>query len=233
MQYNASVTFRTFTMIEKRLPGVYKIVCDANGQEYVGSSVHIPARWRGHQRALERRKHPNRHLQSCWDKYGARSFRCEILEVVANHSRLLHAEQAWMDSLKPRLNLSPTATSTYGTKLSAATCARIRDARLKWPRVWTDGDREAHSRALRGIVRSPETRARMRAAQAKRFADGWQPSLEQRQRHSAIMKGRKHTPEHNRKIGEGQRGRTHTEATKRRMREAWVRRKQVLMEHDN
>jgi hypothetical protein len=43
--------------------------------------------------------HVNRHLQFAWNRYGAESFECSVLEIVPS-SDLLEAEQSWIDKTK-------------------------------------------------------------------------------------------------------------------------------------
>jgi len=59
-------------------PGVYAIVC-SNGRQYVGSSTTIVKRLQTHRRVLRQGKHPNRHLQRAWDKYGIGAFQFRVL----------------------------------------------------------------------------------------------------------------------------------------------------------
>lgn len=73
--------------------GIYKIVCTATDNFYVGSSRDIQYRWRSHRLLLCRDAHHSLALQRAWNKHGAEAFRLEILEVVENDILLLEREQ--------------------------------------------------------------------------------------------------------------------------------------------
>lgn len=53
-----------------KLSGVYEIRNTLNNKRYIGSSINIYRRWRDHKRMLNLSVHPNKHLQSAWNKYG-------------------------------------------------------------------------------------------------------------------------------------------------------------------
>ena len=53
--------------------GVYCIKNIFNGKVYIGSASSgggIKSRWAWHKRDLQNNRHPNRHLQYAWNKYG-------------------------------------------------------------------------------------------------------------------------------------------------------------------
>lgn len=79
--------------------GVYVIRNQVNQKVYVGSAVDIGQRWRTHQKKLKAGSHPNRHLQSSWNKYSSASFVFSVLERVEDKSLLIACEQKWMDEL--------------------------------------------------------------------------------------------------------------------------------------
>jgi len=78
------------------ISGIYKIIC-INNKFYIGSSIDIDRRLKEHKRLLKRNKHPNKYLQNCWNKYGEKNFRFEIIETVNDVERLLIREQQWID----------------------------------------------------------------------------------------------------------------------------------------
>lgn len=107
--------------------GVYRIVNKKDGSEYIGSCANkygFQARFRQHKHELIKNKHFNKHLQAAWNKYGAESFNFEVLEVC-HRERAVALEQFYIDSRRPRYNLSPIAGSTLGTKASEATKVKI------------------------------------------------------------------------------------------------------------
>lgn len=64
-----------------KLSGVYEIRNALNNKRYIGSSINIYRRWRDHKRMLNLSVHPNKHLQSAWNKYGEKHFVFKILET--------------------------------------------------------------------------------------------------------------------------------------------------------
>lgn len=59
--------------------GIYCIRCKVNNKAYIGSSVDIKKRWRGHKGLLKRDRHYNKQLQEDYNKYGADSFLYSVL----------------------------------------------------------------------------------------------------------------------------------------------------------
>lgn len=54
--------------------GIYQILNIKTGQCYIGQSINLLKRARSHLSRLKYNKHPNRHLQSSYSKYGSDSF---------------------------------------------------------------------------------------------------------------------------------------------------------------
>lgn len=75
--------------------GVYQIQCLKSGATYIGSSVNIAGRWKGHIRDLTNGDHHSRYMQNAWRKHGPRAFRFSVVvacppeEVRAVEQRLL------------------------------------------------------------------------------------------------------------------------------------------------
>jgi group I intron endonuclease len=90
--------------------GIYAIVNRCNGKFYIGSSSNIDLRWIDHRCRLKHGKHPNRILQSAWDKYGADCFEFLVIEHC-NKSELIKREQYYIDQLMPQYNISREAGS--------------------------------------------------------------------------------------------------------------------------
>jgi group I intron endonuclease len=77
--------------------GIYCILNTSNGHRYIGQSVDLSRRKSYHFTALAKGIHKNRHLQSAWNRYGAQTFKWEVLQVVS-HPYLLDAqERYWID----------------------------------------------------------------------------------------------------------------------------------------
>lgn len=60
--------------------GIYSITNKINGKIYIGQSVNIRKRWNIHKSLLNRDIHPNEHLQSSWNKYGADNFDFKLIK---------------------------------------------------------------------------------------------------------------------------------------------------------
>lgn len=118
-----------------KISGVYLIVNSVNGKVYVGSSVDIAARWRGHKRALVKGDSPCVKLQRAWDKHGERSFSFQILEHVAPQKDLLiEAEQRWIDlyqSFDTGYNTLRKAYSHLGAKRSTESREKLSNSLKK------------------------------------------------------------------------------------------------------
>ena len=101
--------------------GVYSITNKCNGKIYVGSSVKIKQRWRGHISDLNKNKHRNPHLQRSWNKYGSDNFSFNIIENCSP-KKVLELEQAYIDKLncldsKYGYNINPKAQNSLGVLL--------------------------------------------------------------------------------------------------------------------
>lgn len=78
---------------------VYKITNKKNGKMYIGKTVFsIEKRWREHCSDYKRRKNENRPLYSAMRKYGAKSFKIEILEEVSERD-VDEREKFWIELL--------------------------------------------------------------------------------------------------------------------------------------
>jgi group I intron endonuclease len=78
--------------------GIYSIVNILNNKIYIGSSINIKKRWASHKRKLRSNSHPNKKLQSAWNKYSEESFIFNIIEH-SNIEILLIREQYYLDTL--------------------------------------------------------------------------------------------------------------------------------------
>lgn len=84
----------------KTTVGIYQILNKVTFKCYVGSTKRsFHDRFKDHKRFLKQDKHPNKHLQSAWNKYGEESFEFEILEVIdksLDKLYFLEQEQYWI-----------------------------------------------------------------------------------------------------------------------------------------
>lgn len=76
--------------------GVYKIWNKVSGKVYIGSSVNMNTRWRGHVGLLRKGAHASAYLQNAWSKYGEDAFSCCIVLSCAE-TDLLQFEQEVID----------------------------------------------------------------------------------------------------------------------------------------
>ena len=113
----------------RKICGIYSITHIESGKTYVGQSQAIGDRWLWHRSALRRGKHPNRYLQSAWEKHGEQAFMFSVLEEVdIDEYSLCSAEQRWISSLRPAYNMAPVGGTTRGLKhppRSAEFCRRM------------------------------------------------------------------------------------------------------------
>jgi len=211
--------------------GIYAIQNGPNGKLYIGSaSKGFGQRWSAHRRMLLTRSHPNRHLQAAWNKHGGAAFRFVRLEFCAP-DRCIEREQWWIDLLRPKYNISPTAGNCLGVKHSPETRRRIsagkRGRKLAVP---CSPEHHANLRAAwkRGNRFTPVVRAKMSAASKNRKREaptdetramiaaslmGHPVSVETRTKLRELNLGKTHgphSPETRAKIGATHRGRKHT-----------------------
>jgi len=75
---------------------IYKIENLVNGKVYIGQTA-MKAKYRKttHFNALEGNRHPNKHLQRAWNKYGRENFKFQIIEKV-NINKLDDREIYWI-----------------------------------------------------------------------------------------------------------------------------------------
>lgn len=67
-------------MQDKLKSGIYCIENINNNKKYIGQSVDILTRWNHHRNMLKSNSHPNKYLQSTWNKYGEESLKFYVLE---------------------------------------------------------------------------------------------------------------------------------------------------------
>ena len=100
--------------------GIYMIKNEENGKCYIGSSVNIRKRIETHRQYLVSGRHPNKHLQDAWSKYGKMVFSFAVLERC-EWTMLMQREQAWIDyydasNRNKGYNMCPHAYSVLGRK---------------------------------------------------------------------------------------------------------------------
>lgn len=131
--------------------GIYIIKCLGNGRAYIGSSVNIKYRIQRHKRQLIDNRHGNKKMQAIFNKYGVDLFTFETLEFC-ERDQLLIREQHYLNTMVhaqeqdkfaiEAMNLSPTASSTLGSKRTTEQLLKysiLRKGRKPWNKGLTMG----------------------------------------------------------------------------------------------
>lgn len=225
--------------------GVYAITNTVNGKVYVGSaSRSFKKRKEEHERSLIRGLHHSILLQRAWDKYGASKFefvvlvRCDPTECIQHEQQMIDRYQS--ANPKHGYNISPTAGSNRGFKMSEATKRQMsidRKGRKATPetkrklsesltgRSVSQETRDKIRRSNIGKVISAETREKLRAANIGK------PLTEDRRKTFVKSRlGAKNTPEHNAKSAAGRRGKTRTPEQVANMKSGIQKRKDRRLE---
>jgi group I intron endonuclease len=170
-------------MIDSKETGVYKITNLNNNKVYIGSSTSerdgFKDRINTHIRLLNNKKHPNKHLQSSWDKYSYKSFKFEILEIIKGKDKIIEREQYYIDLygvINPNIgyNKAPIANSQLGfkhseeskRKMSKAAKSRSKEISERMKKIMTgkkmsDETKEKISKKIKGIKRNYEFKNKM------------------------------------------------------------------------
>lgn len=139
--------------MSKQYPAVYRIVCQATDECYVGSSAYVQSRKSDHWQKLYKNGHANIHLQRAFNKYGQESFIFEVLERPSI-AKLIEREQYWIDALNPAYNIRKVAESNLGLKKSES-------ARAKRRQAWRNASPEEQERAKRILAEGRQKRTEM------------------------------------------------------------------------
>lgn len=91
----------------KDAAGIYTITCTDNGRFYIGSTCNLYKRYKDHMGYLRRNAHFNKHIQSCFNKYGESSLVYEVFKVMdtSDRSEIYLEEQRLISELNPELNM--------------------------------------------------------------------------------------------------------------------------------
>jgi len=160
---------------ELSVPGIYAVTNRISGTVYVGQARNIRKRWEVHRSTLDRGIHRNLHLQRAWQKYGAVTFRFEVI---------LDLSAVPKDELTARLNSEEIAAlkrypDTYNL-MEAGYSGTLAGATTR--QIW--------SRQRRAMWADPVLRERIVAAMRERAADP-----EHQKRRGAGIAAYRNTPE--------------------------------------
>jgi group I intron endonuclease len=140
------------------ISGIYVISHLKSGKVYLGQAQNIRVRWQKHKQSLNSGKHDNRHLQSAWNKYGAKAFQFKVLEYCSIE-QLDEREQHYLNIYMPKgicFNLAQFVGTVRGIVRSDET--RQKMSEVQKGRKLTDEHRLKLSEAHKGKPLSIEHR---------------------------------------------------------------------------
>ena len=221
----------------RKIIAVYQIRNIISGTYYIGSSSNLYERWRTHRTKLRSKTHPNRHLQSSWDKHSEEAFKFECLATFETVADMEAAEEGLLETaIEDPLccNLSRWAKTPwresgprhprYGIPVAEEAKQALREATLEQWKTSDPRTGRKHSEEVKQKIRT-----KVREATAEGRGGCFIPSEETRRKMSDALKGNQNakggvrTEEHRRKLSEAQRGnknflgKTHSEESKAKM----------------
>jgi group I intron endonuclease len=180
-----------------KISGIYMIKNKLNNKCYIGSSINIYNRWKGHIKQLKRNKH-NKYFQNAWNKYGEENFEFIIIEVVKNLNKLIVKEQYWMDyykcyNRKFGYNAKPNAKNMLGFKFSEESKLKMGESKLgnknalgSKGRIYTEEQLKEYSESRKGD-KNP--------MYGTHHTEEWKKENSKRMKGNQHLKGHKHTGE--------------------------------------
>ena len=151
---------------------IYKITCMVNGKVYVGLTCgSLDKRWKRHCRTAKTDGRRSPYLYRAINKYGPDTFSTEVLEECATLEDLAKAEIKWIDSLDSRDPKKGYNVSKGGhmTCFSQEGLERLRAANLGKHYIFSEDHKRRISQGRKGILVSPETRAKISATLRGRY----------------------------------------------------------------
>lgn len=138
-------------MKEKNKPVIYSITNIIDNKKYVGSAVDYNVRRVRHLSNLRCNKHHSSYLQNSFNKHGEPNFVFDILEIVDDVTKLIEAEQKWIDNIKPEFNMTLIAglNSHLGLKRSNETKQKMSQARIGM--VFSQEHKDNISKSKKGV----------------------------------------------------------------------------------
>jgi len=187
--------------------GIYKLTAP-DGRCYIGSSICIEARLRGHWRLLANGKHYNGRLQRAWNVH--KHFDYEVVECC-DRASLKEREQAWMDKLQSYLPFwgFNVERNAQNQPLSSDTRRKVSEARMGMR--FSVEHRRRLSEAKKGTRPTGETRQKMSASHVVEWEtrERIAASGETRIKQSESAKKRRASDETKRRMSESKKGIPH------------------------
>lgn len=154
--------------------GIYCIENTLNHKKYIGKAVNIDARWRVHRCELRKGKHPNKHLQSAWNKYGENAFIFYVIREVPIEmlEKAEIAEIERQEATKKGYNITEGGEGQRGRKLTDDQRKHLSEINqgAKNPNYGLKRSAETKrkmSEAMRGLKRKPLSKAHKKAISQK------------------------------------------------------------------
>jgi group I intron endonuclease len=146
------------------ISGIYKITNIITNDSYIGSAVNLNSRKRTHFANMNLCKHPNKHLQSSYNKYGKDNFTFEILAKCPKEY-LLKLEQFFIDIFNPTFNKRKQVNSNLGLVLTEEHKQKISESNKNHPsrvgRKLSDEYKDSIRKAHLGKTLSNETKEKI------------------------------------------------------------------------
>lgn len=148
---------------------------------YIGSTSNVRKRFNMHKCLLRSNKHHSPKMQHSWNKHGEKNFTFIVIQFFDDPKIALTLEQHFLDTLHPTYNVCKLATSSAGVPKSPEARAKIAKAnrnpeKIKRFREYAKLPKSEEHKLKIGLahlgkVASEETRAKLRTAAAKRWAN--------------------------------------------------------------
>lgn len=80
---------------------IYSIQNKIDKKQYIGKTTkELSIRWFQHKKLLSKNKHPNKYLQSAWNKYGQNNFECTLIDTTDTVDNLNELELFYIKTYK-------------------------------------------------------------------------------------------------------------------------------------
>lgn len=178
--------------------GIYCFINTHNGKRYVGQSIDIDARHKGHLRELNNNTHRNAHLQGAFNKYGSACFEFHMLEECGA-DMLDMREIAWINYYHSFGEGGYNLTSGGENRKEVSEETRAKQSAAKKGKTLSAEHKRKISVAGKGRTHSAESKTKIGG-----FHKGKIVSLEQREAQRKTMTGRKASDETRQKMSEAQ-----------------------------